>query len=54
MEAGQEVRSGEPLAVVEAMKMRNVLRAAADAVVEEILARPGDTLMVDQPIVRFR
>ncbi|HEX8201095.1 MAG TPA: biotin/lipoyl-containing protein, partial [Isosphaeraceae bacterium] len=52
--AGQEVRAGENLAVIEAMKMRNILKAERDGVVEEVLARPGDTLAVDQPILRFR
>ncbi|OJW24664.1 MAG: acetyl/propionyl-CoA carboxylase subuit alpha [Planctomycetales bacterium 71-10] len=50
---GQAVRGGETLAVVEAMKMRNVLRADHDAVVAEILAAPGDSLAVDQAILRF-
>jgi propionyl-CoA carboxylase alpha chain len=50
---GQEVKAGEKLAVIEAMKMENVLKAQQDAVVAEILARPGESLAVDQPIVRF-
>jgi propionyl-CoA carboxylase alpha chain len=52
--AGQEVRAGEGLVVIEAMKMRNVLKAEVDGVVAEVLAKPGDSLAVDQPIVRFR
>jgi propionyl-CoA carboxylase alpha chain len=52
--AGQEVRSGETLAVIEAMKMQNILKAENDCVVAELLARPGDGLSVDQPILRFR
>ena len=50
---GQAVTAGERLAIVEAMKMENVLVAARDAVVEEVLAAPGDSLAVDQPIMRF-
>jgi len=50
---GQEVKAGEKLAVIEAMKMENVLKAEQDCVVDEILARQGDSLAVDQPIVRF-
>jgi len=43
---GQEVKAGETLAVVEAMKMENVLRAERDGVVKSIKARPGDSLAV--------
>jgi len=50
---GAQVRAGESLAIVEAMKMRNVLKADRDGVVAEILAEPGVTLAVDQPILRF-
>jgi propionyl-CoA carboxylase alpha chain len=50
---GQEVKSGEPLAVVEAMKMENVLRAERDGVVKRIHARPGDSLAVDAVILEF-
>jgi propionyl-CoA carboxylase alpha chain len=52
-EPGQEIKTGEQLAVVEAMKMENVLRAEQDAVVAKILAEPGATLEVDQPIIEF-
>jgi propionyl-CoA carboxylase alpha chain len=51
--AGQEVKAGEKLAVIEAMKMENVLRADNDAKVKAILAQPGETLSVDQPIIEF-
>ena len=53
VEAGQEVKSGEPLAVVEAMKMENVLRAERDGRVARIAAKPGDSLAVDQLILEF-
>ena len=53
VEPGQEVKAGEPLAVVEAMKMENVLRAERDAVVAQVLSRPGDSLAVDQVILEF-
>lgn len=52
-QVGQEVKAGEELAVIEAMKMENVLRADHDAKVAKILAAPGDSLAVDQPIVEF-
>jgi propionyl-CoA carboxylase alpha chain len=50
---GQEVKTGETLAVVEAMKMENVLRAERDGVVKAIKAKPGDSLAVDAVIMEF-
>jgi propionyl-CoA carboxylase alpha chain len=50
---GQEVRAGEELAVVEAMKMENMLRAERDGVVAAIHVKPGDSLAVDQKILEF-
>ena len=50
---GQEVKAGETLAVVEAMKMENVLRAERDVVVSAIKAKPGDSLAVDAVIMEF-
>jgi propionyl-CoA carboxylase alpha chain len=51
--AGQEVRAGETLVVIEAMKMQNIIKAENDCVVGELLAKSGDSLAVDQPILRF-
>jgi propionyl-CoA carboxylase alpha chain len=50
---GQEVKAGEALAVVEAMKMENVLRAVQDGTVKVLHAKAGDSLKVDQKIVEF-
>jgi propionyl-CoA carboxylase alpha chain len=50
---GQEVKAGEPLAIVEAMKMENVLRAERDGRVKQIRVSPGDSLAVDQVILEF-
>ena len=50
---GDSVKAGEELAVIEAMKMENVLRAGSDATVKSVLAAPGDHLAVDQPIIEF-
>jgi propionyl-CoA carboxylase alpha chain len=50
---GQEVKSGEVLAVVEAMKMENVLRATRDGTVKTLHAKAGDSLRVDQKIIEF-
>ncbi|WP_425406013.1 acetyl-CoA carboxylase biotin carboxylase subunit [Hwanghaeella sp.] len=53
VEEGQTVKAGEELAVVEAMKMENVMRAVSDGVVAALHAAPGDSLAVDQKIVEF-
>jgi propionyl-CoA carboxylase alpha chain len=50
---GQEVKAGEPLAIVEAMKMENVLRAGRDGRVANLRAKPGDSLAVDQIILEL-
>ena len=50
---GQKVQAGERVAVIEAMKMENVLFALADGVVGKVLAVKGESLVVDQPIVEF-
>jgi len=53
VQPGQKVQTGERVAVIEAMKMENVLFAAADGVVAKVLAGKGESLAVDQPIVEF-
>ena len=50
---GQEVKVGEALCVVEAMKMENVLRAERDGKVAKLRAKPGDSLAVDQVILEY-
>jgi propionyl-CoA carboxylase alpha chain len=50
---GQEIKTGETLAVIEAMKMQNVLRAERDGTVKKIHATPGATLAVDALILEF-
>ncbi len=51
---GQEVKVGETLAKIEAMKMENVLKAERDCVVEKLMANPGESLSVDQVIITFK
>ena len=53
VQVGQKVQAGERVAVIEAMKMENVLFAAADGVVAKVVAAKGDNLVVDQAIVEF-
>ncbi|RZL49938.1 MAG: biotin/lipoyl-binding protein, partial [Variovorax sp.] len=53
VQSGQQVQAGEKLAVIEAMKMENVLFAARDGVVGTISAAKGDSLAVDQIILEF-
>ena len=50
---GDAVKAGEALAVVEAMKMENVLKAGRDGTVKAVLAEAGASLTVDQPILEF-
>jgi propionyl-CoA carboxylase alpha chain len=54
VQVGQKVQAGERVAVIEAMKMENVLFAVADGVVGKVLAAKGESLSVDQPIVEFQ
>ena len=53
VDEGQEVKAGEELAVVEAMKMENSLRASKDLKIKSILGSEGDNLSVDQKILEF-
>jgi propionyl-CoA carboxylase alpha chain len=50
---GQAVQAGERLAVIEAMKMENILTAAQDGTVAELMAARGESVAVDQPILKF-
>jgi len=50
---GQEVKAGETLAVVEAMKMENVLRAERDVTISKLRAKAGESLAVDAVIMEF-
>ena len=53
VDVGDEIKSGERLAIVEAMKMENVLRAERDGRISQVLAEVGASLVVDQPILEF-
>jgi len=53
VKAGQEVKAGEQLCIVEAMKMENVLSAERDATIKAVLAKEGDSLAVDAVIMEF-
>jgi propionyl-CoA carboxylase alpha chain len=53
VQPGQKVLAGERLAVIEAMKMENILTATQDGTVGELLAKKGESLAVDQPIMSF-
>ncbi len=53
VEEGQSVKAGDEMAVVEAMKMENVLRAEHDGTIKSINAAPGESLAVDQVIIEF-
>ena len=51
--AGQSVHAGDTLAIVEAMKMENILRAERDATIAAVKVKPGDSLAVDDVIIEF-
>jgi len=53
VQPGQKVQAGERVAVIEAMKMENILFAAHDGVVKKVVAAKGESLSVDQVIVEF-
>jgi propionyl-CoA carboxylase alpha chain len=50
---GQDVKSGETLAVVEAMKMENVLVAERDGIIKKVNVKKGDSLALDEVILEF-
>jgi propionyl-CoA carboxylase alpha chain len=50
---GDKVEAGQPLAVVEAMKMENILRAEKSGTVARVAAQPGESLAVDAVILEF-
>ena len=51
--AGDKVEAGQPLAVVEAMKMENILRAEKSGTVKSVNAAAGDSLAVDAVILEM-
>ena len=53
VQVGQEVKAGEKLAIIEAMKMENILKAEQDCKVKKIAAAVGESLSVDQLIIEF-
>ena len=53
VEEGQDVKAGDALAIVEAMKMENILKAERDGKVKKISAKPGESLAVDAVILEF-
>ena len=50
---GDQVKLGQPLAVVEAMKMENILRAEKDVTIAKVLVQAGDALAVDDVMIEF-
>jgi propionyl-CoA carboxylase alpha chain len=53
VQVGQKVSAGDKLAVIEAMKMENILKAEKDCTVKKIAAAAGESLSVDQVIIEF-
>jgi propionyl-CoA carboxylase alpha chain len=50
---GQEVKEGEIVCIIEAMKMQNIIRAERDGVVKEVGAKAGDSVAADEILVEF-
>ena len=50
---GQEVKTGETVAIIEAMKMQNIIRAERDGVVKAVGAKQGDSVAADEVLVEF-
>jgi propionyl-CoA carboxylase alpha chain len=53
VEPGREVRSGEQVAIIEAMKMQNIIRAERDGVVKAVNAKAGDSVAADEVLIEF-
>jgi biotin carboxyl carrier protein len=53
VEHGSEVRLGDDLVVIEAMKMRNAIKAGREGFVDEVYAKQGDVVTADQPLLKF-
>jgi propionyl-CoA carboxylase alpha chain len=53
LQAGQEVKAGETVAVIEAMKMQNIIKAERDGVVKTVGAKSGDSVAADEVLVEF-
>ena len=54
VKVGESVTAGQKLDAIEAMKMENTLSTAQDGIISEITAKEGDSLAVDQLIIRFQ
>ena len=50
---GQEVKTGETVAIIEAMKMQNIIKAERDGVVKTVGAKAGDSVAADEVLVEF-
>lgn len=53
VEHGTEVRTGDDLLIIEAMKMRNAIKASRNGYVDEVLVKEGQIVSADQPLLRF-
>ena len=53
VEPGQEVKSGETVAIIEAMKMQNIIKAERDGVVKSVNVKPGESVAADEVLVEL-
>jgi biotin carboxyl carrier protein len=54
VKAGEQVKAGDPLVVIEAMKMRNTIRSAYDVTVAEVKVKEKDVVKAGQMLVEFK
>lgn len=54
VEPGQKVVDGQQLAIIEAMKMQNVIKAELDGEVESVFVKAGDSVAVDELLIQFK
>ncbi|HUX78683.1 MAG TPA: biotin/lipoyl-containing protein, partial [Alphaproteobacteria bacterium] len=50
---GESIKTGQPVAVIEAMKMENIIRAQCDGIIEKVYVKKGDSVNLDQELAKI-